>query len=84
MRGIPKLARSRACRRSVRAFASNKARRASRGFSLISSFDGDNGRRLRIRKLGAKVDRPCSGTWWNVTPREGGSGTLGGPSTVLR
>ena len=55
MRGTPKLARSRACGgASVRSPALRRAERA-RGFSLISSFDGDNGRRLRSRKLGTKI-----------------------------
>ena len=68
---------------SVRSLAIRRAERAG-GFSLISSFDGDTGRPLRIRKLGAKVHRPCSGTWWDVTPREGGSGTLGGPGAACK
>ena len=63
MRGTPKLARSRACGgASVRSPALRRAERA-RGFSLISSFDGDNGRRLRSRKLGKKFDSPFSGKW---------------------
>ena len=59
MRGTPKLARSRACGgASVRSPALRRAERA-RGFaSLISSFDGDNGRRLRSRKLGKNLIRP--------------------------
>src|SRR5262249_17335907 len=62
IRGTPKFAGSRACGGvSVRSPALRRAERA-RGFSLISSFVGDSGRRLRSRKLGEKVDRARSGT----------------------
>ena len=75
MRGTPKLARSRACGgASVRSPALRRAERA-RGFSLISSFDGDNGRRLRSRKLGKKFDPPFSGKWRE--PRGGGHAARG-------
>ena len=30
---------------------------------MISSFDGDNGRRLRSRNLGKKFNPPFSGKW---------------------
>ena len=67
MRGTPKSCKVESMRLSVRAFASPRRGERSRGFSLISSLDGDNGRRLRSRKLGAKVDRRSSGAWWVAT-----------------